>query len=94
MAKVGAVTRYSCCLEVDNGDDTRTPSVSEWKRGEGAGALRDGRGAVMVRPIVEGRKREVGGRLLLRAEREGGRNEPKWLFHLVFPFPRFVMYLF
>ena len=29
MAKVGAMTWYSCHLEVDDANDTRAPSISE-----------------------------------------------------------------
>ena len=91
------MTRYSHCLEVDYGDDTWAPSVSEWKRGEGAGACEMGQVMAMGRPIAEGRKREEGGLLLLRAEKgREGEMSPSGLFHfpILFSFPRFVMHLF
>ena len=69
VAGAGAMTWYSRCLAVDDGDDTWAPSVSEWKRGEGVGACEMGQVTAMGQPIAEGRKREEGGLLLLRAKK-------------------------
>jgi hypothetical protein len=81
MAKAGVVMRYSYRMEVDNGDDMRALSISEWKRGQGAGTLRDGLAH------CEGKEEEGGERATNVAgqEREGQRHDPKWLFHFLFP---------
>ena len=81
------MTRYSSRLVVDDSDDTRAPSVSGWKRGEGAGTCGMGLDAVTGWPIAEGRKREEGGLLLVRAKKgtEGGMSPSGFfIFQILF----------
>ena len=80
------MTRYSHCLEVDDGDDTQAPSMIEWKRGECAATLWLGLGMSWVGLAWEGRKRVEGGLLLPRAEkgREGGLSPSGiFIFHFL-----------